>query len=1158
MLTGEGTRNSQLESYMSYVTTASSAGSNPMQRQDSTPFSEVDTSPASGTVSPSANDRSQLERNAILKDFLRLGPKGHEGSLWDDNYLSLIQGVFFRACIRPPCLQDEQLQRSKFQYTMTRGARYGLLLLCIALHLARDVWTPPLDAPPFSLAPALPLSLSHLLRAALAIALPSSLYAVSDYVETLHFWLSLALLTRSLLLLLLFLLNPSSELSALTMGELWPVLTTAAAAGLIEVRWWVSARRAAQRLSADSAAYAHAWDEVLQDEREQKHLARVCKLCEHYRELRPAMQCVVLGDATSKHKGAAAAEHSKPTPTVRVQSIDQLHQQSMIVQPMLRARVQWWASRSHGWFKAKHASPDEPFIKWDDEAALSDKIAWAATKTFRRSMAKAERVYQFEVARLCDVTRETIWFESLHDLETCVMNISWDRWAEIVQVKNALHPASSSHATGGFRFVKLLLRLGTPQAKELGLDGHVCEVLLVLKQLELAKLPGAHARFTDWRDHRSAQFQQRMASFASLSLSACNPLSWFGSASACNLRAQTHRTRLVKTGSRKLLEEEVARIASQEQAARQLDWRRGQRSAASTRGVERAAMLQEYAEAMKDYLWGANNGVYGMIGKRRTTIEAATHSSALAGCFRMKQPMASVLCRPLAQALVGTAGLVHLFLAMSNMAARSEIAAASDRIARFTSLQPLEAQRLPASCISSHSLLLDSDQLDALGAAAGSTPAVFEHAPAVDVSALAFPLLALGAILVSVTMICAAVLGYLKRAGKAVKVLKAVLVVHMLLRFLVILLLICGARASEALVVSSWVVSVGVWLLLVHFAPHTLLEAFVASGTITLLSTLAVRASVYGFSAGWMVLLDPVACMCIALGVGCKALVLWNEYRCEQAFQRDVQVYDTIWTELLHQDRCQSVLDKLKFCTDQIEARIAGSGGVLRQRCLEWHPSLDHEAEALDPLWWRECALWESAELFARSPATQSIDQLYAQAEVASVVMRHKLKHWAVGSKGLFLRKAAASGCERRQWARAAELLSGEEEDISWGPLKRESRAIEKAFRCYGGDVSRLLDLSRHSIVFEEPEHMLQCVELLRADPDVQVLRIKNELHPSEAGSNGYRQVLINVAIVTEETQRMGVSMHVSEIQLLPLALALAKTDDGHRRYVMRRNARGE
>eukprot|EP00961_Rhodomonas_salina_P270095 3649068-Rhodomonas_salina.1 len=36
---------------------------------------------------------------------------------------------------------------------------------------------------------------------------------------------------------------------------------------------------------------------------------------------------------------------------------------------------------------------------------------------------------------------------------------------------------------------------------------------------------------------------------------------------------------------------------------------------------------------------------------------------------------------------------------------------------------------------------------------------------------------------------------------------------------------------------------------------------------------------------------------------------------------------------------------------------------------------------------------------------------------------------------------------------------------------------------------------------------MLQCLELLRADPDVEVHRIKNELHPSQEGSNGYRQV---------------------------------------------------
>lgn len=83
----------------------------------------------------------------------------------------------------------------------------------------------------------------------------------------------------------------------------------------------------------------------------------------------------------------------------------------------------------------------------------------------------------------------------------------------MLQVKNALDPAACQHETGGpamllrgarsgvlragmgaaggFRFVKLLVRLGTPQAKELGLDGHVCEVLLVLTQLEQVR-PHTH------------------------------------------------------------------------------------------------------------------------------------------------------------------------------------------------------------------------------------------------------------------------------------------------------------------------------------------------------------------------------------------------------------------------------------------------------------------------------------------------------------------------------------------------------------------------------------------------------------------------------------------------------------------------------------------
>ncbi len=95
-------------------------------------------------------------------------------------------------------------------------------------------------------------------------------------------------------------------------------------------------------------------------------------------------------------------------------------------------------------------------------------------------------------------------------------------------------------------------------------------------------------------------------------------------------------------------------------------------------------------------------------------------------------------------------------------------------------------------------------------------------------------------------------------------------------------------------------------------------------------------------------------------------------------------------------------------------------------------------------------------------------------------------------------------------------------------------------------------------MVFETPVNMLRALELLRNDPDVKVLRVKNDLHHTRSNPSGYRHVLVNVMVVTEETQRMGVSMHISEVQLVPLGFALARTDDGHHRYVRMRNARGE
>ena len=63
--------------------------------------------------------------------------------------------------------------------------------------------------------------------------------------------------------------------------------------------------------------------------------------------------------------------------------------------------------------------------------------------------------------------------------------------------------------------------------------------------------------------------------------------------------------------------------------------------------------------------------------------------------------------------------------------------------------------------------------------------------------------------------------------------------------------------------------------------------------------------------------------------------------------------------------------------------------------------------------------------------------------------------------------------------------------------IKSPGRAIEKALTCYGGDVSRLVDICRGRIVFDGAAGMLSCVEAILAEaPWVKVVRIRNGMDP--------------------------------------------------------------
>ena len=92
-------------------------------------------------------------------------------------------------------------------------------------------------------------------------------------------------------------------------------------------------------------------------------------------------------------------------------------------------------------------------------------------------------------------------------------------------------------------------------------------------------------------------------------------------------------------------------------------------------------------------------------------------------------------------------------------------------------------------------------------------------------------------------------------------------------------------------------------------------------------------------------------------------------------------------------------------------------------------------------------------------------------------------------------------------------------------------------------DVSHLLDICRQSIYFESFVDMTACLAAISKDSDVVISRIKNRFDPglSSAVSAGYRNLAVNLRIVTSETRSLGTEMHVCEVQLLLLPMAVIK-----------------
>jgi hypothetical protein len=155
----------------------------------------------------------------------------------------------------------------------------------------------------------------------------------------------------------------------------------------------------------------------------------------------------------------------------------------------------------------------------------------------------------------------------------------------------------------------------------------------------------------------------------------------------------------------------------------------------------------------------------------------------------------------------------------------------------------------------------------------------------------------------------------------------------------------------------------------------------------------------------------------------------------------------------------------------------------------------------------REKAANEAKDQPPQQPS-RDLDELYAHAAEADVALR-----------GLVSTIAGETGA-----------------DAMFPPgLKGRERAIEKIEADYGGDVSRIVDLSRASLVYTTMEELQAGLAAVEAQADV--VRVKNRF--DKPTSSGYRDIVFNLRMPNG---------HIVELQLHLKQIIEAK-EEGHSLY---------
>jgi len=187
-----------------------------------------------------------------------------------------------------------------------------------------------------------------------------------------------------------------------------------------------------------------------------------------------------------------------------VNSFDQLYAQAAVANLLLIERCKVWALRTEGYVPTFDGQK-KGFAKLKDvenDPVLSSQILWSSLKKHGRAFEKLLRVYGNEPARLLDVTRNLLVFDTMTDLTNCLGNIVTDESVRVERLKNRMRMTYDSSETGGYRDVCINLRFMSKAAFALGAELHICEVQLLLRDFADLRSAEGHTRYVQARNTR--------------------------------------------------------------------------------------------------------------------------------------------------------------------------------------------------------------------------------------------------------------------------------------------------------------------------------------------------------------------------------------------------------------------------------------------------------------------------------------------------------------------------------------------------------------------------------------------------------------------------------------------------------------------------------